>query len=68
MCVVLGLPENVRTSILGEIVSADSRQFKLALSTTVPTPPTEALELFVVADEVTRVSSGDSLWYTIGSS
>ena len=60
MIVVFGLPVKLRTRILLDIFSADKRQFKLSLFSTIPTPPTEALEWFKVAEEVMRVFSEDS--------
>ena len=67
MRVVLVLPEKFRTRILGVIFSADNRQLRLSLLSTIPTPPIEALELFKEADDVIKVHSEDSLWYLIGS-
>ena len=66
MILVFGLPAKVRIRILGVMLSADKRLFKLSLLSTIPTPPTEALELFKVAEEVRSVYSEDSCWYFIG--
>ena len=60
MTVVFGLPVRFSTRILGEILSADKRQRKLALVSTIQSPPIEALELFKVAEEITTACSEDN--------
>ena len=68
MMVVAGLPENERTSILGEILSAEMYESYALLYSKMPTPPCAAFRVFFQAEDVINVYAGEGFENLIFSS